>query len=227
MDNATPTPAASPSPERKRGPAQAALVALLLGVSLLLAYRTYSPAWSARPSEPIPPARQIDVNIAERSELLQVPGIGNNMADNILAHRREFGNFRQIDDLQSVKGVGAKTLDKLRPWLRVEAAETAEPVEVLARKPNSTAMKASTASLPATRSAKLKPGDPPINVNKATEEDFLRLPGVGPTLAANLVAYRREGYKTIAELRRARGIGAKTLENIRPFITIVEANEMK
>ncbi len=58
----------------------------------------------------------VDVNHAPKEELVALPGIGDAMADRILAYRREHGPFHQIDDLRNVKGIGKKKLDRLAPY---------------------------------------------------------------------------------------------------------------
>lgn len=62
---------------------------------------------------------QIDINQATWSEWAQLPGIGETLARRIVAERESDGPFKSIDDLRRVKGIGAKTLEKMRPHLRV------------------------------------------------------------------------------------------------------------
>ena len=59
----------------------------------------------------------VDVNTASFEELQKLPGIGPKLAERIIAHRP----YNQIDDLKKVSGIGAKTLDRLRPLVRVKA----------------------------------------------------------------------------------------------------------
>jgi competence protein ComEA len=61
-----------------------------------------------------PPATVIDVNRASAAELQKLPGVGPAMAGKIVAER-EKAPFRSVDELRRVPGIGAKTLDKLRP----------------------------------------------------------------------------------------------------------------
>jgi competence protein ComEA len=62
-----------------------------------------------------------------------------------------------------------------------------------------------------------------LDVNRATEQDFERLPGIGPVLARRIVEYRetRGSFQDVDELRRVKGIGKKTFERIRPFVAVV------
>jgi comEA protein len=57
----------------------------------------------------------VDVNTADVGELQQLPGVGPTLAERIVAHRRKEGPFHSFDDLKQVKGIGAKTLEHLRP----------------------------------------------------------------------------------------------------------------
>ena len=68
---------------------------------------------------------------------------------------------------------------------------------------------------------KISATDAKIDVNAATEADFLRLPGIGPTLAARIVLYRaNKAFASLDDLRKVKGIGAKTLDAIRPFLAV-------
>ena len=71
--------------------------------------------------------------------------------------------------------------------------------------------------------AELRPGG--IDVDRATAEELERLPGIGPSLAARIVADRmRNGSFGGADaLRRVKGIGPRTLERIRPYLAAPRA----
>ena len=67
------------------------------------------------------PARQydfkVDINRATWVEWMQLPGIGEILARRIVADQRERGPFTRVEDVDRVPGVGAVTLDTIRPWL--------------------------------------------------------------------------------------------------------------
>jgi competence protein ComEA len=71
------------------------------------------------------PSRQaefrIDANVATWVEWGQIEGIGDGLAKRIVADREQNGPFRSVDDLTRVKGIGTKTLEHLRPWVRVSS----------------------------------------------------------------------------------------------------------
>ena len=61
----------------------------------------------------------INVNTAPVAELISLPGIGPKKAQAIILYREAHGPFQTVDDLIQVKGIGPKTLEKLRPLVTV------------------------------------------------------------------------------------------------------------
>ena len=62
----------------------------------------------------------LNINTASVDELQTLPSIGETTAQRIIDYRAQHGDFSSIDDIQNVKGIGAKTLDKLRPFINAE-----------------------------------------------------------------------------------------------------------
>jgi competence protein ComEA len=60
----------------------------------------------------------VDVNKADWPELAQLPGIGQTLAQRIVASREERGPFIDHSELRRVRGIGPKTLEKMKPYLR-------------------------------------------------------------------------------------------------------------
>lgn len=61
-----------------------------------------------------------------------------------------------------------------------------------------------------------------VSVNTADAGELTRLPGIGPSYAERIIAYREEhgAFQDINELLKVRGIGEKRLESIRPFVKL-------
>jgi comEA protein len=62
----------------------------------------------------------LNINNASAEELQTLSGIGPQMAKRIIQYREEHGNFTSVDALTEVKGLGEKTLEKLKPFIGVE-----------------------------------------------------------------------------------------------------------
>ena len=61
-----------------------------------------------------------------------------------------------------------------------------------------------------------------VNINRATKAEFDSLVGIGPVIAGKIVTYRNQNgsFMAIDDLLKVSGIGAKTLERIRPRLTL-------
>ena len=90
----------------------------LLGALALLVFMAASGPLSAAP---------IDLNTATQSDLMSLKGIGEVRARSIIADREKNGPFRSVDDLRRVKGIGKKTVERLRSLVTVGAAAEEAP----------------------------------------------------------------------------------------------------
>lgn len=61
----------------------------------------------------------VNINTASKKELDALPGIGETLAQRIIDYRSANGPFSTVDELTKVKGIGAKTLEKLKPYATV------------------------------------------------------------------------------------------------------------
>lgn len=62
---------------------------------------------------------------------------------------------------------------------------------------------------------------PTVDLNNATEQELLTLPGIGPSKAAAIMAYReRRPFERIEQIMRVRGIGRGTFRRIRDMLTV-------
>ncbi len=61
-----------------------------------------------------------------------------------------------------------------------------------------------------------------LDVNQASAEDFATLPGIGPKLAGQIVAYREKHgpFLRVEDLLVIRGIGPKKWKTIRPHLRV-------
>lgn len=64
-----------------------------------------------------------------------------------------------------------------------------------------------------------------VNINSATAEQLVALPGVGAKLAARIVEFRQKsgGFKSPQELMNVQGIGEKNFLKIQSYLTVSDA----
>jgi competence protein ComEA len=68
----------------------------------------------------------LDVNHATWVEWAQLDGIGETLARRIVQDRLDRGPFADIEDVSRVRGIGQKTMDRIRPHLRNRNVFTVE-----------------------------------------------------------------------------------------------------
>lgn len=152
------------------------------------------PEPAGQPSAP-PALGRVDVNSASVEALDAVPGIGPALAARIVAHRQQNGPFRSPAELEAVRGIGPRSVERMLPYLTA-GGDVA----------------------PATAAGT----GPLVNVNTATAEELEALPGIGPALAGRIVEHRETAgiFRDLQDLRQVRGIGEGKLEALAPFATV-------
>ncbi len=61
----------------------------------------------------------LDLNRANARELARLPGVGPTRAAAIVEDRDRNGHYLRVDDLTRVPGIGPKTVERVRPYVRV------------------------------------------------------------------------------------------------------------
>lgn len=163
----------------------------------------------------------LDLNQADHAQLLQLPGLGESLARRIETYRAEHRGFRDVDELRQVSGIGPKMLEKLRPFVYVEMPVSDDEdgsLAELVRTKTAKVVKEKTALVAGKRKAALTER---IDVNRAAAAELQSLPGIGPKLSQRIVEAReKKPFRSVEDLRRVPGIGAKTLERLRPHVIV-------
>ena len=78
------------------------------------------------------------------------------------------------------------------------------------------------ALVPITAAAPATAGDKLVNINTASVEELVSLPGIGKAYAQRIVDYRSKNgpFKRVEDLLNVQGIGDKTFERIRERLTV-------
>lgn len=61
----------------------------------------------------------IDINTADSEELSTLDGIAGKTATKIVEYRNQHGDFKDINELCRVSGIGSSTLNKIKDYIKV------------------------------------------------------------------------------------------------------------
>ncbi|MEK6649677.1 MAG: helix-hairpin-helix domain-containing protein [Bacteroidota bacterium] len=61
-----------------------------------------------------------------------------------------------------------------------------------------------------------------LDLNTASKEGLMALPGIGPATAERIILEREDGgpFRSVEDLRRVRGMGPKRIDQLRPLVTV-------
>lgn len=74
-------------------------------------------------ASPLSGASRIDLNRATQAQLERLPYIGPVKAQRILDYRKDHGPFGRVQELERVRGIGPKTMERLEPLLFIDGEE--------------------------------------------------------------------------------------------------------
>lgn len=97
------------------------VLALLLAAAPAMAAQERKEAPSGAASSAAP----LNLNTATAAQLEKLPGIGPKTAQLIVEHREKHGDFKKVEELMNIKGIGEKSFLKIKPLVTVGAAKDA------------------------------------------------------------------------------------------------------
>src|SRR6056297_2316031 len=141
----------------------------------------------------------IDINNANAMELQLLKGIGSTKADAIVKYRETNGSFKKKEAIMSVPGIGPATFEKIKDRLQITEKSRDE-----------------------SKQEEQHSEGERININRASRSQLETIPGIGPVKAGSIIEYRDLNGKflDLSDLILVNGIGEKTLEKMKPMITI-------
>lgn len=67
---------------------------------------------------------KVNINTATAQQLQMLPGVGPSLATRILEYRKANGDFKSVDQLALVRGIGEKKCEALKPYIGVSGETT-------------------------------------------------------------------------------------------------------
>ena len=161
-----------------------------------------------RVAEPLAPGELVDLNLAPAREIDRLPGVGPSLAVRIVEYRTQHGLFGSLEGLDSVPGVGAATLGRIAPLVRISGA--------------SGVAGSLGGSNPPKPPGSVRARAPILHLNSASANDLAGLPGIGPGRAKAIVAYREAhgSFASVDDLEKVPGIGPATVAKLRPSLDV-------
>ncbi len=98
--------------QKEENPMLRSFTRTLAAVLAALAIAGLQPAWAE--------TSPLDINTATAAQLVGLKGVGPAKAQAIIEHRDKNGQFKSVDDLKLVQGIGDKMLEQLRPQVTVQ-----------------------------------------------------------------------------------------------------------
>lgn len=102
------------------------LVGIFVGRNLTRSYipidQATSPQGSNTDGVTVNKDGRIDINTATMEQLQLLPGVGAVTAQRIIDYRTEHNGFTAIEELMEIKGIGEKTFEKMKQYVKVEQA---------------------------------------------------------------------------------------------------------
>jgi competence protein ComEA len=160
----------------------------------------------------------IDINNGSLADLTNLNGIGEKKAQLIIDSRNSQGPYKSISDLERVKGFGAKSIEKFKDQIcpigdgPVTNQAAPAPAHIANNAPSPNAAPAATGNC--------------IDINTGSLADLSRLKGIGEKKAQLIIDSRNSQgpYKSISELERVKGFGAKSIEKFRDQICPIDGS---
>ena len=149
-----------------------------------------------------------DPNRVTESELLAL-GFPKHIVKIVSNFKKSGGVFRKKEDLKKIFGLTEEIYNKVENYVQIADNQGKKDFDF----PKSTSPFSS---------AKLNLASSPININKATEDELVKIPRIGRTFAARITEYRNRlgGFARPEQLKEVYGMPDSTYQNILPFCKI-------
>lgn len=90
---------------------------LALGLAAAILALAFVPVYAQSPA----PKGRVNINTAPASELETLPRIGPKVAQRIVDFRTKNGNFKKVEEIMKVQGIGEKVFEQIKDLITVGA----------------------------------------------------------------------------------------------------------
>ncbi len=151
--------------------------------------------------------KHLDLNLADVEDLMALPGVGRKLAERIVLFRTQQGPFERFEDLLLVPGIGPSRMRQLPGHATVGSAAAPSPASPQPQPPSTTSRRKQQPSRTAPQG---------LDINAATFDDLVALPGVGRALARRIIDHREANgpFASVADLAAVSGIGTARLATL-------------
>ncbi|XP_053570387.1 endonuclease/exonuclease/phosphatase family domain-containing protein 1 [Bombina bombina] len=149
---------------------------------------------------------RLNINTATEEELMTLPGVTRQVAQNIVEYREYIGGFKKVEDLALVSGVGAAKLEQVKFEICVSSKSSSAQ-----HSPNSLRKDVDHAHHGQHLSAAR------VNLNTATTAQLMSLRGVTEEMAQGIIQYRSQNgpLKSVEDLVKVDSISPSFLDKVR------------
>ena len=162
---------------------------------------------------------KIDLNAATVAQLMQIEGIGEKTAQNIIEYREKIGKYTFLEQLLDVDGVGEKKLNAWKEFLTVEEIVTTSAASTTV---TSASVESTTTTSIRTSVTSTTVFNGVLNLNTATKEELMLISGIGEATATKILEYRDAigGFTSLEQLMDIEGIGEKKFAAWSRYLTL-------
>ena len=154
---------------------------------------------------------RLDLNTATVEELMQIDGIGEKTAQNIIDYREKIGGYQFVEQLLYVEGIGETKYNRWSPYLTVGGSDGTAVTSTN----GTTTTSNSTTTTTTAFSGK-------FDLNTVTVEQLTTINGIGEKIAKSIVDYREDigGFDSLEQLKDIEGIGDKRFLVLCEYLTV-------
>ena len=73
---------------------------------------------------------KVNINTATEEQIAVLPGVGPKLASEVVSYRKAKGDFKEVEDLKKVNGMGDKKFEKVKNFIVIEGETTIKSTKI-------------------------------------------------------------------------------------------------